>query len=160
MSEYFIRGVQEADYAGVAAVYNSNPHFLLKHLDMNCIDAAFVAEETAKMRKVGFLSCVIVEKESLSLQGVLDYKPGSEVYLSLLMLAGNLQGKGIGRGIYSGFESRMQRNGSASIRIDVVNDYFGNVVPFWKSLGFAEGEVITLEWGNKRSKAVVMRKSL
>ena len=48
----------------------------------------------------------------------------------------------------------------ASIRIDVVNDYPGNVVPFWEKLGFAGNETITLEWGNKKSNAVVMRKSL
>lgn len=48
----------------------------------------------------------------------------------------------------------------ASIRIDVVNDYPGNVVPFWEKLGFVENETITLEWGDKKSKAVVMRKSL
>ncbi len=48
----------------------------------------------------------------------------------------------------------------ASIRIDVVNDYPGNVVPFWERQGFVKNETITLEWGNKKSNAIVMRKRL
>lgn len=53
----------------------------------------------------------------------------------------------------------MIEDGKKSIRIDVVNDYQGNVVPFWKKQGFSEKETIMLEWRNKKSNAVVMRKN-
>ena len=112
------------------------------------------------MKKVGFRSCVIVDEETQAVQGVLDYKPDDEVYLSLMMLAAESQGKGIGKMIYSLFEAQMSRENRASIRIDVVNDYPGNVVPYWEKLGFVANETITLEWGDKQSKAVVMRKRL
>ena len=127
---------------------------------MEAVDEAFVSEEAVTMKKVGFHSCVIVNEETQTVQGVLDYKPDDEVYLSLIMLVADLQGKGIGKKIYSLFEAQMSRENRASVRIDVVNDYPGNVVPFWEKLGFAGNETITLEWGNKKSNAVVMRKSL
>lgn len=158
MPEYFIRAAQEVDYASIAAVYNSNPDFLLNHLGMDFIDEAFVAQENNDMRKLGFCSCVIVDCKALMIHGVLDYKPAQETYLSLLMLASDLQGKGVGGRIYADFESQMRQKGSTSIRIDVVNGYSGNLIPFWKRLGFVEEEYVTLEWGNKKSKAIVMRK--
>ena len=68
--------------------------------------------------------------------------------------------RGIGKEIYALFESKMMKEKRVSIRIDVVNDYPGNVVPFWKKLGFVGHENITLEWGDKKSKAIVMRKNL
>ena len=87
-------------------------------------------------------------------------KPNPEVYLSLLMLSANLQGKGVGSHIYLQFEREMIQDGKNSIRIDVVNDYQRNVVPFWKRQGFLEKENVTLAWGKKKSNAVVMKKNL
>jgi len=160
MKNYLIRTIQANDYEQVAKVYNSNQQFLLNHLGVECIGEDFIAEEVSTMNKVGFSSCVIVNGKNQAVQGVLDYKTDKEVYLSLLMLSAELHGKGIGRDIYSYFESKMLQSGSTSIRIDVVNDYPGNVVPFWKSLGFLEYETVTLDWGNKKSNAVVMRKNI
>jgi len=160
MEKYLIRNIDTNDYNQVVEIYNSNRQFLVNHLGVECIDEAFVLEEVKTMREVGFSSCVIVDRETQEAQGVLDYKYGKEVYLSLLMLKSELQGKGIGRDIYSYFETKMRQRESDSIRIDVVNDYHNNVVPFWKRLGFLECENVTLDWGNKRSKAVVMRKNI
>lgn len=161
MKKYIIRDIHIDDYKQVVAVYNSNRHFLLNYLGVESVDEAFVSGEVSTMHNAGFNSCVIVNGEKQEVQGVLDYKSGNkEVYLSLLMLATDSQGKGIGRDVYSCFESKIIQLGSTSIRIDVVNDYDDNVVPFWKSLGFLECETLTLEWGNKKSKAIVMRKNL
>lgn len=41
-----------------------------------------------------------------------------------------------------------------------MNDYQGNVVPFWKRQEFLEKENIKLEWGKKKSNAIVMKKNL
>ena len=128
--------------------------------DSGSIDEDFVAQEVLTMRKAGFYSSVIVDRENSMVQGVLDYKPEKKVYLSLLMLSADLQGKGEGSDIYSQFEMKMIQDGRDSIRIDVVNDYQDNVVPFWKKHGFLEKEEVMLEWGNKKSGAVVMEKSL
>ena len=157
---YFIRDIHINDYQRVVEIYNSNSRFLFHHLGMECIDEAFVSDEVLNMSEEGFNSCVIVNRESQMVQGVLDFKDDKEVYLSLIMLAADLQGKGIGREVYSFFESEMMRKGNASIRIDVVNDYQDNIVPFWMKLGFVEEETIMLNWGNKRSQAVVMRKNI
>lgn len=160
MEKFYIRELNPNDYKRVAEIYNSNREFLLNHLGVESVDEAFVSDEAVTMKKVGFHSCVIVNEETQAVQGVLDYKPDDEVYLSLMMLAAESQGKGIGKMIYSLFEAQMSRENRASVRIDVVNDYPGNLVPYWKKLGFVEKERISLEWGNKQSKAVVMRKSL
>lgn len=160
MSKYIIRAVQEKDHKGIIEIYNSNRQFLLHHLGMDFIDEAFVSQEILTMQKAGFCSCVIVDQDSSMVQGVIDYKPGQEVYLSLIMLTAALQGKGVGSMVYSLFETKMTQDNKESIRIDVVNDYQGNLVPFWKRHGFEENETVTLDWGNKKSNAVVMRKRL
>lgn len=160
MGKYVIRAVQQNDYCKIAGIYNSNRSFLLHHLGMAAVAEDFVAQEVLTMHNEGFRSCVIINQENLVVEGVLDYRPDPEVYLSLLMLSNNLQGKGVGSDIYLQFEREMIQDGKKSIRIDVVNDYQGNVVPFWKSQGFLEKENIMLEWGKKKSNAVVMRKDL
>lgn len=81
-------------------------------------------------------------------RGVLDYKPDSEVYLSLFMLDLQAQGNGIGREIYTMFEHAMIEQGKKKIRIDVVNDYPENILPFWKKMGFQEDKKAELIWGN------------
>ena len=159
MGKYIIRAVQENDYYKIAEIYNSNRTFLLHHLGMEAVTENFVAQEVSTMNKEGFHSCVIVNQESLVVEGVLDCKPNPEVYLSLLMLSADMQGKGEGSNIYLQFEREMIQDGKNSIRIDVVNDYQGNAMPFWKRQGFSEKENIMLEWG-KKSNAVVMKKNL
>ncbi len=47
-----------------------------------------------------------------------------------------------------------------AIRLDVVDDYEDNVKPFWERLGFYSCERISLDWGNKRSAAQVMKKEI
>lgn len=160
MGKYIIRGVQENDYCKIVAIYNSNRTFLLHHLGMEAVTENFVTQEVLTMHKEGFHSCVIVNQETLVVEGVLDYKPNPEVYLSLLMLSADMQGKGEGSNIYLQFEREMIQDGKNSIRIDVVNDYQGNAMPFWKRQGFSEKENIMLEWGKKKSNAVVMKKNL
>lgn len=125
---------------------------------MDGVDADFISKEVQTMRKVGFRSAVA--EENGLLRAVLDYRPGKETYLSLIMLPHDLQGKGMGRDIYACFEAQMKEAGCSVVRMDVVNDYPQQLIPFWKKLGFEENENVTLEWGNKVSRAVVMRKQL
>lgn len=160
MTKYVIRKIHISDFKQVVEVYNSNQKFLINHLGVEFIDEDFISEEVSTMGKEGFSSCVIVNSETQEIQGVLDYKSDKETYISLFMLSADLHGKGIGSDIYSFFESKMLQAESVSIRLDVVNDYKENVVPFWKSLGFLEYESVTLDWRNKKSNAVVMRKYL
>lgn len=160
MSKYMIRDVQEKDIKAIVDIYNSNYQFLFHHLGVKSVDETFMIQEISTMRKLGFRPSVIVNQKNTTLQGILDYKLGQEVYLSLIMLAKNLQGNGTGSSLYSCFESKMIQDKRGSIRIDVVNDYQKNLVPFWKKHGFEEAEEIVLNWGNKKSKAVVMRKYL
>lgn len=160
MGKLYIRELNPSDYKRVEEIYNSNRQFLLTHLGVEAVDEEFISDEAETMEKIGFRSCVIVSEETQTVQGVLDYKPDDEVYLSLLMLSAELQGRGIGKEIYALFESKMRKEKRASIRIDVVNDYPGNVVPFWEKLGFVDNESITLEWGNKKSSAIVMSKRI
>jgi len=45
-------------------------------------------------------------------------------------------------------------------RIDVVNDYEPNLIPFWQKLGFVSKRTDSLCWGAKRSQILVMEKQL
>ncbi len=158
MSNYPFRSVRTPDYENIAGIYNSNPAFLRSHLGMDEVDAAFIAEECREMQEAGFESCVI-EAAGQAI-GVLDYRSGAEVYLSLLMLRADRQGKGAGSAVYAAFEEKMRREGASSIRIDVVNGYSGNLVPFWQGKGFSGIEEIMLDWGKKTNRALVMKKTL
>jgi len=160
MSKYMIRDVQEKDIKAIVDIYNSNYQFLFYHLGVKSVDETFMIQEISTMKKLGFRPSVIVNQENVTIQGILDYKLEQEVYLSLIMLAKNLQGNGTGSSLYSYFESKMIQDKRDSIRIDVVNDYQKNLVSFWKKRGFEEAEEIVLIWGNKKSKAVVMKKYL
>lgn len=156
MSNHLFRSVQTPDYENIAGIYNSNPAFLRSHLGVDEVDVTFIAEECREMQEAGFASCVI--EEAGQVIGVLDYRPGAEVYLSLLMLHATRQGNGAGSAVYAAFEEKMRREGASSIRIDVVNGYSENLVPFWQGKGFSGIEEIMLEWGEKTNRALVMKK--
>ncbi len=158
MERYYIREITPQDIRSIVNIYNSNSMFLSNHLGLLQIDEKFVINDKNEIGASGFLSCVIVDKETKRVIGVIDYKPENEVYLSLLMIHASFQGNGIGKHIYNMFEESMLRLGKHLIRIDVVNDYVGNVVPFWEKLGFDERRVIRLKWGNKESNALIMKK--
>lgn len=117
-------------------VYNSNPDFLRAHLGAESVAEPFLLEELAQMRALGFCPCVIEDGESGELQGVLDYRPGGEVYLSLLMLRAERHRSGAGRAVYTGFEEELRR------------------------MGFVPSGEAELCWGQQRSSAVIMRKHL
>lgn len=157
---YTIRPSQADDCASIVEIYNSNPQFLLHHLGTERIDEAFVIKEIANMREMYFTSSVIIDIESGSICGVLDYKSREEVYLSLMMLKADMQGQGLGSDIYAYFEEMMLQEGQKCIRIDVINDYDNNLITFWKKYGFLECGNTVLEWGNKKSNAVIMKKDL
>ena len=157
MAAYTIRGAEPGDCGAIAAVYNSDPDFLRAHLGTELVTEPFILAEQAQMRALGFRSCVI---ESGEIQGVLDYRPGGEVYLSLLMLRAELHRSGAGRAVYTGFEEEMRRTGASSIRIDVVRGHEGDAAPFWRRMGFVPAGEAELCRGQQRSSAVIMRKHL
>ena len=82
------------------------------------------------------------------------------VYLSLLMLLNNFQNKGLGTSIYLYFESLVGGKNASKIRIDVVDDYENNVIPFWEKMGFIRTKKEELTWGGKTSSVTVMEKSI
>ena len=160
MTAYTIRGAEPGDCGAITAVYNSGPDFLRAHLGTELVTEPFILAELAQMRALGFRSCVIEDGESGEIQGVLDYRPGGEVYLSLLMLRAELHRSGAGRAVYTGFEEEMRRTGASSIRIDVVRGHEGDAAPFWRRMGFVPAGEAELCWGQQRSSAVIMRKHL
>lgn len=157
---YKIRQGEKSDIEAIVKVYNSNIKFLANHLGVESVDSKFIFEEMQEMKGMGFVSCVIVGPSTDAIVGVLDYKPDNTVYLSLIMIDLEHQKCGTGGAVYKQFEQDMKRRGKAAIRIDVVNDYTGNVVGFWEKQGFIPKDEIQLSWGQKQSTAVVMTKNL
>ena len=141
-------------------IYNSDKPFLIHHLNMDSVDSAFMFNEIDEMREHGFGSKLIMDEGKPI--GVIDYmiQQSGYVYLSLLMLDSSVQGKGIGTMVYNEFEKRVREQGAAVIRIDVVNDYDSNVIPFWEKVGFVGQGEDELTWGNKLSKVLIMKKLL
>lgn len=131
--KYLIRKAQIEDISKIVAIYNSNSQFLQHHAGYECVSTEWIAEELKSMKASGFFSCVILEESSPKVIGIIEYQMAETAYLSLLMLDYELQGKGIGQEIYKLFEEKAKQNHCGNIRIDVVNDYFPNVVGFWKS---------------------------
>ena len=159
MSSYSIRTARPADAPEIANVYNTNQSFLLHHLGCGFVDTSFIEDEIKEMNSIGFIPSVIVEAETGRIIGVLDYNTADPVYLSLLMLAADQQHRGVGQEIYKSFETCAAQAGKAVIRIDVVNEYAENALPFWEKQGFVRQKEILLTWGNKQSNAVAMTKS-
>ena len=157
---YEIRPAAPSDMPDLVRIYNSNPSFLVHHLGSQQVDEDFLRREQREMEAMGFLSCVVVERRTGERIGVLDYHTGETVYLSLLMLDGGWQGDGLGAVIYRQLEGEMARRGAQAIRIDVVDDYAGNVTPFWEKQGFTAQGRVQLDWGDKRSDAAMMVKAL
>ena len=160
MEPYTIRKASADDLEDMLRIYNSNPDFLKHHLARDWVDSAFMAEEMESMKEAGFCSCILSDVITGRTIGVLDYKEGPVVYLSLFMLDASLQCHGIGTQFWRFFEKEMRSRGYHTIRLDVVDDYEDNVKPFWERLGFCSCERISLDWGNKRSAAQVMKKEI
>lgn len=160
MSNYSFRKAEKKDIVSILKIYNSNTSFLKNHLGSAKVDERFIENELTEMEKMNFLSSVIVSNDTEQVIGVIDYKADDTVYLSLIMLDAELQRQGIGKKLYNQFEKEMKTIGKDKIRIDVVNDYNNNVIPFWEKQGFISQETIVLEWGNKKSPAIVMTKKL
>lgn len=155
---FIIRRALPQDAARITEIYNSNADFLRHHLGCPTVGRDFVEREMAEMERVGFLSCVLEDAERGVCIGVLDYRPGKCAYLSLMMLDACSQGSGTGRVCYACFERELLRQGTASVRIDVVDGYPGNVAPFWEKLGFVRSERTNLVWNGWETEAAVMVK--
>lgn len=159
MNTFSLRDVLPRDYPFIVSVYNDNSLFLQTHLAVTSINTAFVAEEVAEMRRIGFRSCLIIDNDSKKPCGLLDFKVDEEAYLSLLMLPATLQGKGLGREIFTFTESYLRQHHCLSIRIDVVKAAT-DTMAFWERMGFSPCETISLQWRENKLPATVMRKTL
>ncbi len=149
-----------SNYKDVLKIYNSNKDFLLHHLGQSQVDEAFIIKETLEMKEHGFCSQLVLQNGMPI--AILEYmlQSSGSVYLSLLMLLKDSQNKGLGTDIYRFFEQNMINIRASEIRIDVVNDYHPNVVPFWERMGFVGQNEDTLTWGQKTSIVLVMKKFL
>ncbi|NYB75476.1 GNAT family N-acetyltransferase [Sedimentibacter hydroxybenzoicus DSM 7310] len=158
LKDFCIDLVESKDLDEIAEVYNSNKQFLKSHMNRERVTNEWILQELESMKKSGFYSCKIVEIKSGEIIGIIDFKAGEEVYLSLLMLKDNFKGKGFGNLIFQYFEEYAKSQKSKCIRIDVVTDYDNSVLDFWINNGFAKVEDIELNWTEKILPAVVMRK--
>ena len=158
--DFYLDLVENKDINDIVEVYNSNRIFLVSHMDTCKVTYEWVLEELESMKKVGFNSCKIVEKNSGRIIGIIDYKIGEETYLSLLMIYSDYKNKGFGKSIYQAFEEYIKSEKSKCMRIDVVTNYDDTVIDFWVRNGFDKFKNIELNWTGKVLPAVIMKKSL
>jgi len=112
------------------------------------------------MKKIGFGSTKIVDDFSGEIIGLCDFKLEDTVYLSLFMIDGKLQSKGLCGEIYRAFEQMFKRENAHFVRIDVVDNYSGNSLAFWKKQGFESQGRTELVWKGKLSEALIMKKTI
>jgi GNAT superfamily N-acetyltransferase len=148
------------DIEDIASVYNSNLHFLEKHIGVTKVETQWVYEELISMKEMEFCSCKIVEQGTGKIRGFIDYRLEKETYLSLIMLHSDAKGKGYGRLILQEFETYIKMLGSNCIRIDVVTDYDGSIMEYWRKRGFLPLEQLELNWSGRTLPAVKMLKQL
>ena len=154
------RTIDTTNIADAIKIYNSNTEFLIHHLGENHIDESFLKNELLEMLAHGFTSnYILVDNEPI---GILDYMINAEgyVYLSLMMITKEKQKNGLGTAVYNFFEEMIRNSEAQIIRIDVVDDYENNVLPFWEKMGFEVKRRDELTWGNKKSSVSVMEKVL
>lgn len=150
----------EKDISSALSIYNSNGDFLPHHLAMPAVEKEFILNEIKEMEEHGFCSTLLIDRDEVI--EIVDYKQQSDgyVYLSLLMLENSIQGNGKGTEAYKTFEKKVIEDGAKKIRIDVVDDYEPNVLPFWEKQGFSAVGRDKLTWGEKTSSVVIMEKTL
>ncbi len=158
--EFYIGVVKPKDLNAVLAIYESNMDFVMHHTGRRDVTGAWLQSELKAMKPAGFYSCKIVEKCSGNVIGIADFQIGDEAYLSLLMLHGAYQNKGLGKRVYRAIEEYAKSCGSACIRLDVATDYYNSVHSFWQSQGFIKIQDITLHWAGRDLPAVMMKKKL
>ncbi|MBO4457053.1 MAG: GNAT family N-acetyltransferase [Butyrivibrio sp.] len=148
------------DIEVVVNIYNSNREFLIHHLGKEKVSEGFISCEMQEMEEHGFCSDLIIE-DGRGI-GIVDYmlQDDGYVYLSMLMLDSSVQKFGKGTAVYKLFEEKMISAGALKIRIDVVDDYEPNVIPFWEKQGFVAKRSDALTWGDKTSSVVVMEKEV
>ena len=159
MDNYIIEEVKENHIDKIVDIYNSNKKFLKSHMNISSVTSEFSMSEIKEMKDIGFTSTVVKDSRN-NVIGVCEFKVNKEVYLSLLMIDGNIKGKGIGHSIYNTLETTFKIKGANKIRIDVVNEYEGNVIGFWEKQGFILGDEIELQWNKKKLRAVKMYKEI
>ena len=148
------------DINSIVEIYNSNPSFLMAHLDRERVNTQWVVDEMNTMKEIGFISSKVVLKNSYTTIGVLDFLVNEESYLSLLMLHSDNRYLGLGSEVYKGLEYFAKVHKSKRIRIDVVTSYDKNVLNFWTSKGFNIIDQVELNWSGKSLQAVKMKKIL
>lgn len=95
-SEFYMGTVEPKDLNAVLAVYESNVDFLMHHTGHRHVTGTWLQNELETMEAAGFCSYKVVEKSTGNVIGIVDFQTGDETYLSLLMLHGNYQNKGLG----------------------------------------------------------------
>jgi len=150
----------ETDLNEIRTTFNSNRAFLLNHTGTGAVSREWCLMEYRDMLERGFLRCKILEAEKSPAIGFLDFKISEETYLSLLILHGSQQRRGIGEEILFGFEEYIRSHDSERIRIDVVTGYDETSLGFWLKNGFIAEEEIVLTWGENRLSAQKLIKRL
>lgn len=158
--KFVISEMSEEDINGVLDVYNSNQDFLLSHMDRREISIEWLKKEQEEMKDMNFKTLIVKENINDSIVGFIDFCPMEECYLSLMMVHSLYKNKGYGKEIYEGLENYLRNENLKRIRIDVVNNYDGSVLKFWKNRGFKEIEKVQLQWSDKLLDAIVLKKNL
>jgi ribosomal protein S18 acetylase RimI-like enzyme len=129
-------------------------------MDRKEVSMAWLRQEQEEMQGMNFKTLIVKENRNDNIIGFIDLCHMEESYLSLLMVHSLYRSKGCGKEIYKGLENYLRNTNSKMIRIDVVHNYDGAVLQFWKNRGFKEIEKVQLQWSDKLLDAIVLKKNL
>ena len=106
--DFYLERAQQQDLQEIAAVYNSNPAFLITHLGCRRTSEEWVAAELADMKEAGFDSYIIADQYGMGRQAASSYENDQAAYLSSSSITGCSTG-------FSTTESRPSLHGSSWI---------------------------------------------
>ena len=159
MKNFIMKTITEKEYKIVRDIMNSNKRFLQENIGMESVDVEFVKKEALDKEENGFVSELIMEKDG-TVVGFCDYKMGTKMYLSLLMLQKEFQRIGIGSRFYQEFEEELQEKNVKFIRAEVAYSYEESATTFFEKMGFERKRPMEIIWNEHTSKVYVYEKKL
>lgn len=134
-----IRDIGEEQAEEILCVYRRCEDFLALGPEPRA-SMAMVLEDLRHSREMGGVFCGIYEGPGMA--GIVDFVPDcfegepGAAFLSLLMIAGEHRGRGLGRRVVDAVEEEMLKNGGIRVILSGVQVNNPGGIAFWANMGY------------------------